>query len=96
MILTASLVKTSLFLIPTLTVEMPYKNFYLSQTSSAECDPKSVMRWGPKTATWIVESGFKFESVKFFVGHKSYHSVDSLKKLDSYDYVGVQYVKEFR
>ena len=96
MLFTASLVKSSLFLIPSLTVVMPFNNFYISQTSSAECSPQSVTRWNPITATWIVESGYKKDDFRFFVGHKSYHSVDALKKLDSYDYVGIEFKKEFR
>jgi hypothetical protein len=95
-ILTASLVKTSLFLIPSLTIVMPFNNFYLSQVSSAECSPQKATRWNPITATWIVESGYKYNEFRAFVGHKSYHSIDSIKKLDSYDYIGIQYSKEFK
>ncbi len=83
-------------MIPTLTVEMPYKNFYLSQTSSAECSPVAATRWNPKTATWFVEAGYRHDEFRAFVGHKSYHSVDALKKLDSYDYIGIEFKKEFR
>jgi len=88
-------VKTSLFLIPALTTHFDFKNFYFEQTSSAECSPKGLKVWNPMTATWIVEAGFNYEGVKIFMGHKSYHYVESLKKLDSYDYFGVQYSKEF-
>jgi hypothetical protein len=94
MILTASLVKTSLFLVPTLSVQLG-DVFYLRQVSSAECSPSSVTRWNPKTVTWIIESGVEHKDIRAFVGHKSYHSVDSLKKLDSYDYIGIEYKKEF-
>jgi hypothetical protein len=96
MILTASLVKAGIFLIPSLTVEVPLHEFYLKQTSSAECAPSKLNRWNPKTATWIIESGYKLNSFTAFVGHKSYHSVDSLKKLESFDYFGIQYSKEFK
>jgi len=96
MILTASLVKTSLFLVPTLSVHIPLANFYLRQVSSAECAPNSLTRWNPKTAAWIIESGVEYKDIRAFVGHKSYHSVDSLKKLDSYDYIGVEYKRAFK
>lgn len=96
MVLTASLVKTSLFLIPTLSVNFNMAPFYVKQVSSAECSPQGLTRWHPKTATWIVESGYHLGGVTLFVGHKSYHSIDSLKKLDSYDYAGVSFQKEFK
>ena len=96
MILTASLVKTSLFLIPSLTVVMPFNNFYISQTSSAECSPKTFKSWNPITATWIVESGFEHKDIRAFVGHKSYHYVESTKKLDSFDYIGMEYKRAFK
>ena len=96
MILTASLVKTSLFLVPMLTVEMPIQNFYVKQISSAECSPQEATRWNPQTATWIIESGYKSGDVTYFLGHKSYHSIETLRHLDSFDYMGVEYHKEFQ
>jgi hypothetical protein len=96
MILTASLVKTSLFLVPTLTVLMPYDGWYVTQTSSAECSPINAKLWNPMTATWIIEGGYKLGDITYKLGHKSYHSVETLKHLDSFDYVGVEYQHEFR
>ena len=96
MILMASLVKSSLFLIPSLTVEIPINHFFIKQTSSAECSPRSIKLWNPQTATWIIESGYKQDSFSAFIGHKSYHAIESLKKFDSFDYVGIQYSKEFK
>ena len=95
MILTASLVKTSLFLVPALTVSMG-DTFYVRQTSSAECSPVNAKLWNPMTATWIIEGGYKQGDINYFLGHKSYHSVETLKHLDSFDYVGVEYQHEFR
>lgn len=96
MILTASLVKTSLFLIPTLTIVVPYHDLYVKQISSSECKPAAPTRWNPMTATWIVEAGYESGNVTAFIGHKSYHSVESLKKLESFDYVGIEYSGEFK
>ena len=96
MILTASLVKTSLFLVPMLTVEIPINDFYVKQSSSAECSPQEATRWNPRTATWLIESGYINNEYRLFVGHKSYHAIESMKHLDSYDYVGVEYKREWR
>ena len=93
-LISAQLLRTSLFLIPSLSVQVG-KTFYIRQESSAECLPQSTTRWNPQTATWIVETGLEIQPVKIFVGHKSYHAVESFKKLDSYDYVGAKIEKEF-
>jgi len=94
MILTASLIKTSLFLVPALTVQMG-DAFYLKQTSSAECSPIHITRWNPMTATWVVEAGAQYRDFRAFVGHKSYHSIETLRHLDSFDYFGVEYKREW-
>jgi hypothetical protein len=96
MILTASLVKTSLFLIPSLTVEFPLGPFYVKQVSSAECSPTRVPRWNPQTAIWDVEAGVNIVNIKLFAGHRSYHAIGKQDNLDSYDYFGVSYQKEFK
>jgi hypothetical protein len=102
MILTATLVKTSLFLIPSLEVKLPLNMFYVKQISSAECLPSKVTRWNPQTATWIAEAGYSQSTlfvgdITFYVGHKSYHAIDKLdKNLKSYDYVGIKFEKEFK
>jgi hypothetical protein len=101
--LTATLVKTSLFLIPTLEVKLPVYNFYIKQVSSAECLPKELARWNPQTATWIAEAGYSKSTlfvgdITLFVGHKSYHAIDKLNKgeFKSYDYIGIKFEKEFK
>lgn len=94
----ASLIKTSLFLIPTMEVgyRIPFiVSPYVKQVSSSECEPIGVTLWNPKTATWIVESGVSIKSVKVFIGHKSYHSIDNGKHLDSYNYAGASFYREF-
>jgi hypothetical protein len=92
----ASIVKTSLFLVPQLEVGYKVGPFYAAQISSAECSPQTLKLWNPQTATWIVESGLDYQGVKIFVGHKSYHSVDSVIALKSYDYAGISFRKEFK
>jgi hypothetical protein len=95
-ILSASLVKTSLFLVPTLAVQLNFNGLYLKQESSAECAPQSLIRWAPQTATWVIENGYQHNDFRAFIGHKSYHSIESLKPLDSFDYIGVEYKGEFK
>lgn len=96
MILTATLVKTSLFLIPSLTVEFPIGPFYLKQMSMADCKPQELTRWNPKIATWDIEAGYKRGDLTFYVGHRSRHDVGQSDTQKSYDYVGVTYKKEFK
>jgi hypothetical protein len=96
MMLTAALVKTSLFLVPSLTVEFPVGNYYFKQMTLADCKPEELTRWNPKIVTWDVEAGYKKGDLTFFVGHRSRHDIGTVETQKSYDYVGVSYKKEFK
>jgi hypothetical protein len=96
MILEAVLVKTSLFLVPSLTLEFPVGDYYFKQMTMADCKPKELTRWGPKIVTWDVEAGYKKDGYTFFVGHRSRHDIGQSETQKSYDYVGVSYKKEFK
>jgi hypothetical protein len=98
MILEAVLVKTSLFLVPSLEVKFPIGDFYFKQVSSAECEPKELNALNPMTTTWITEIGYEKNAITAFIGHKSYHAVDELNRgrFKSYDYFGVSFKKEFK
>jgi hypothetical protein len=96
MILTASLVKAGLFLIPSLTVEIPLGPFYVMQSSSAECIPNRINSLGPKTATWDVEAGVRAMGLSIFAGHRSKHDIGKADTQKSYDYFGASYQREFK
>ena len=81
---------------PSSLIRFEENNFYIEQISSASCLPRSLNRWGPKTALWSVEAGYKNGIFQVGIGHLSEHGIDRvIPWTESRDYISFKIRKEF-